>query len=145
MDKKMCFPSLNNCSDRAETYSQTSAWNGKLINFWILNSDKVQSTEQLKIASGNGKRSQLTNRCRYLGCRWSFTRLSQTKQSIGGLNKPEMFDWQWSSCGNLIRFGLENISDSAGMNSPRLNNTLPEQNATSFCKTPRRSTPSFIR
>lgn len=45
-----------------------------------------------------------------------------------------MFDRQSGSCGNLIRLGLENISVSAGMNSHLLNNTLHEQNATSFAK-----------
>lgn len=113
-------------------------------NLQILNPKFWQSTEQLKIASGNGKRSQLTNRCCYLGCCSSFTRPPRTNQSIGGLNTPELSDWQWGSCGNLISLGLENISDSAGVNSHLLNNALHEQNATSFCKRPSRSVRSSL-
>lgn len=89
-------------------------------NAWILNLKFWQSIKQPKIAPGNGKCSQVTNRCCYLGCHWSFARLSQMNQSTGGLSKPEMFDWQWASCGNLIRLGLENISASTGTNSQLL-------------------------
>lgn len=93
--------------------------------------------EQLKVASGNGECSQLGNRgCCYLSCCWSFTQPPQTNQSTRALNKAEIFDWQWGSCGNLIKLGLENISDSTGMNSCPLSNTLHEQDATSFCKKP---------